>query len=1150
MAEQSEIPERIGRYEVRGVVGGGGMGEVYRVFDPVNRREVALKVLKFSYPRALHYFKREFRAVADLTHPNLVGLHDLHHDGERYFYTMELIDGVDFYVYVNGHNRLVSDPKVLAGPERVGRVRRGIVGLLRALAYLHENGCIHRDIKPSNVLVDREGEVRLVDFGIVKELLPGGVGQSLSQVFGTSTYFSPEQSLGSSVTSATDLYAVGVVLYELLAGSPPFDGDSAEVAIAHRTKAPPDLVHRVKGIPDDLVRVCMELLSKAPEDRPSAREALEMLNAPLDTESAEVEFVGRREARKVLHRALDRVRGGRGRIIMLEGPSGSGKTTLVEAFAQEARLFGASCFTGTCVHRDHVAFRGLDTAVERIAEAYRKQSARILRKMSEGERASLLRGFTFLGELLPAHLHGEPDAEISAGLGLQSLLRSLSEKRLLILVVEQIHHADAATLDALEILQRGGGLPPVLFVFTYRPDAVDPNGRHAAFIELLAAHPGTERISLPPFSLEETRQFVRNHLGAAAGWITEHVHRETQGVPLFVHSLVDHIRAHPQPSPQSFESMVLQQMAELPEAAQGVLAAVCLARETAVPGKVLERACGLDANALYEALVVLNRAGLVRTEVNTDGQTDAVAVHPRLMSVARKSLDSELTRRMHGLLARAYQESSGRASDIRHHWSGAGEPQRATRFAARAAGEAETSGDFGRAAELYALALDDSEEAEARVELFLQQSDCYAQAGRSLEAATALSRLAEEFPDEGAQWKARRLQLQLVGGQIGNVAEEAADLPAPARISIADLMVPFDANAAESLIEGLDTTDARLVRARILCNRHDANALAEARHLVDTAVHGPTPRDRVIHAHAHAVVCRAEGAHKAAEIVLDEAFDIASQLSTREPISLRLIMGRALLSLERGHITKARTSGRSLLMAARERGLTGLRGRACTLQAHIHLEAGERNAAGQLLVEARQCWPGDRVSAPHVYVALTRIRQLLYGRRLVEAEANLRTLKSDPRYRSFLVQREFARSFALLYTRLCAVAGLQRWMEDRGDTHQTVERIARARLALGRTLPRPDDWLHTLEAIESLLRYRAAHAEALLANRLGVPELRADDPRIISIQYAVLYAALAHQGRQDDVLEDQAREAVREAGAAVPVEAQTLLPAPNNRRLS
>ena len=162
----AELPRTIGRYEVRGTVGGGGMGDVYRVFDPVTRRELALKILKFSYPRALHYFKREFRAVARLNHVNLVKLHDLHVEDGSYFFTMELIEGSDLYVWVNGHNRVVTDTKVLAEPKRLKRVHQAFVGLMQALAYLHDNGCIHRDIKISNVLVDRGGIVKLVDFGI------------------------------------------------------------------------------------------------------------------------------------------------------------------------------------------------------------------------------------------------------------------------------------------------------------------------------------------------------------------------------------------------------------------------------------------------------------------------------------------------------------------------------------------------------------------------------------------------------------------------------------------------------------------------------------------------------------------------------------------------------------------------------------------------------------------------------------------------------------------------------------------------------------------------------------------------------------------------------------------------------------------------
>ena len=154
------------RYQVKGELGGGGMGDVYRVWDRDTNRDLAAKILKFTYPRALHYFKREFRAVASLSHPNLVALYDLHFEGEDYFYTMEYVDGTDLYVYVNTHNRVINDPSILRSPARLDRLRRAIIQLLRGLAFLHHHGRVHRDIKPSNILVDRDGRVRLVISGL------------------------------------------------------------------------------------------------------------------------------------------------------------------------------------------------------------------------------------------------------------------------------------------------------------------------------------------------------------------------------------------------------------------------------------------------------------------------------------------------------------------------------------------------------------------------------------------------------------------------------------------------------------------------------------------------------------------------------------------------------------------------------------------------------------------------------------------------------------------------------------------------------------------------------------------------------------------------------------------------------------------------
>ena len=236
--KEQNLPDKIGRYRVLSQLGAGGMGHVYRVYDPINDRELALKELKFDYPRALHYFKREFRAVASLSHPHLVSLHDLYHEDDRYFYTMELVEGRDIYHFVNQHNHIVRDPKLLCDGTRLERVFQCLTQLLQALDYLHSQGRIHRDIKPANILVDTRGKLRLVDFGVIKEEIPGGEGQSLSQVFGTSTYFSPEQSLSSRVTAATDIYAAGVVLYELLVGVTPFEGTHEEICEKHRNTPP------------------------------------------------------------------------------------------------------------------------------------------------------------------------------------------------------------------------------------------------------------------------------------------------------------------------------------------------------------------------------------------------------------------------------------------------------------------------------------------------------------------------------------------------------------------------------------------------------------------------------------------------------------------------------------------------------------------------------------------------------------------------------------------------------------------------------------------------------------------------------------------------------------------------------------------------
>jgi len=1114
------------------------MGDVYRVFDPTTRRELALKILKFTYPRALHYFKREFRSVARLQHPNLVRLHDLHRDGGRYFFTMELVDGVDLYVYVNGHDRLVTDQKVLCRPERVSRVRHALIQLLRALAFLHDHQCIHRDIKPSNILVDTAGRVRLVDFGIVKELLPGGEGQSLSQVFGTSTYFSPEQSLGSRVTSATDLYAVGVVLYELLSGTPPFEGDSADVAAMHRDRPPPSLVQRVPGVAPDLALVCMELLSKDPAHRPSAREALEMLDAEIDPEREIPDFVGRRPARKQLHSALERVRAGEGRVVLIEAASGRGKSALIEAFGQQARLFGASTFSGACVPRDHVELRGLDTVVERIAEAYRKQTARILRRLPMAERAPLLGAFSFLAELLPASEHGDPSSWAGGGLlGLSALLTRLAEKRLLILAVEHVHLADDATFDVLESLL--GDFPPILLLLSLRPDRVTPNTRAAAFLEVVRNLASTTRIELGNFELEETRKLLNDQLEEAPDWLVEHVHTETGGLPMFVAELAAELRRNPGAKP-TLDEIVSRRVKRLDEDARRVLTAVTISPR-GVPGLVLERACHLDGDGLFAALDSLEMADLVRTEVTSDGRQIAVPVQADLLAVARRHLASDEARAMHEMLARAYQASGGTAADLEYHWTVAGKPDRAPKFALKAAHEARADGQHARAAELLALALKTEHPNASRTDLLAQLADSLTQAGRYLQAARALEALEQSGGEEAARWRARKCQLYLMAGDLASFDTSATGLPEGARVPLADLLTPLDPGRAQVTLGDASGALANLVRARLLAGRQATRSVAEAAGLVRDAlqrIQRADPEKRAAVAIAEAVVLRAQGDLAGAADVVAEA---RVGLAGYELPTLRLMLGQAQIDLARGRITDARAIGRKLLAETRARGLTGLQARAAILQASILTEAGLFRGADHLLDEASRCMPAAPLALPHLWLRMSRAGRLFASSRFDDGARALADLHRDPSFSSLITRRSPASAYSLLQTRLCLAHAIRTFdAGDRDPDNSALRGLRRACAGLERVVPRPDRWLHVFKAADAYLAGRPADAGGMMEQALMQPDAPLDNPRVEALSWTLLAAALRARGRDDTKALGMAATLRREVGAAVSPEALLL----------
>ena len=251
-----------GRYELKHVVGSGGMSSVYCAFDTLLERNVALKILHDQYGGDEEYverFRREARAVAQLSHPNIVTVIDRGEEDGKQFIVFELVEGDNLKELVER-----------GGPLPVRRVLELGLEVGRALAFAHERGLVHRDVKPQNVLLDGDGRAKVTDFGIVRSLDAVGHTET-GTVLGTSHYIAPEQARGEKVDAKTDVYSFGVVLYELLTGNVPYPGDNfLSVAMKHVNDPIPNVLDTRPDTPLRLANLIERLLAKQPADRPTS----------------------------------------------------------------------------------------------------------------------------------------------------------------------------------------------------------------------------------------------------------------------------------------------------------------------------------------------------------------------------------------------------------------------------------------------------------------------------------------------------------------------------------------------------------------------------------------------------------------------------------------------------------------------------------------------------------------------------------------------------------------------------------------------------------------------------------------------------------------------------------------------------------------
>lgn len=456
------------RYQLREKLGSGGMGTVYRATDRLNNEEVALKQVLLlggdstaspsSDGDALRLsISREFRTVASLHHPNVIGVLDYGFDSDRQpYFTMDLLTN--------------PQPLTEAGHTLpIGGKIRLLIDMLHGLAYVHRRGIVHRDLKPANVLVDHAGRVKVLDFGLALQKTASEVDDG---IVGTVNYIAPEIFMGGVATAASDLYAVGVMAYELFARQFPYDDSTTTVLVDEILRRRPDF----SLIEDPLSDVVERLLEKQPERRyPDAASVIaalcQAIDQPVPQESIEVResflqasaFVGRETEFTSLTDALTNAANGKGSSWLLGGESGVGKSRLLEELRTWALVKDILVLRGQGVARNGLPYQLWRDALRRLA---------LSTSLSDLELSILKDVVPDIGGLLGRIVADAAPLEIRAARQRLSLTIMDVFKRQtqpVMLVLEDLQWA-GESLEPLRQLNRFVGDQPWLIVASYRDD--------------------------------------------------------------------------------------------------------------------------------------------------------------------------------------------------------------------------------------------------------------------------------------------------------------------------------------------------------------------------------------------------------------------------------------------------------------------------------------------------------------------------------------------------------------------------------------------------------------------------------------------------------------------------------------------------------
>ncbi len=757
------------RFTCLGRLGAGAFGVVYRVFDSERNLLVALKKLLHHDPAHLLRFKREFRSLVDLVHPNLVQLYELFGDHRQWFFTMELVPGVDFVSYVRSAGGTVDWV----------RLRESLHQLAAGVQALHSSARLHRDLKPSNVLVTAAGRVVILDFGLVKELESQSLLSEQSVALaGSPAYMAPEQASGGAIGEAADWYAVGAILYKAVTGQLPFTGSWTEtLARKQREDAPPsrDLNPEV---PADLDEACRYLLARTPEMRSQGAAILSALPTRnvISPQRDRERFVGRRRELSLLGQRFAALRTGTRQVVLIEGQSGIGKTSLIGHFLSGLKPGNpaATILRGRCRESESVPYKALDPIADELVWYLQSLPQPVALALLPRHPELLRRLFPVFGEL--AILSDFPDRP-SAGLDEQQirrrafealceLLGRIADRGPLVIAIDDLQWGDLDSIAFIAELVLPANAAALLLILSFRSEQAESNRTLGALRSLDQRAKSAESwltLQLGGLSEEEGRELLQllDREGVAMreeqSW---EILRESRGSPMLLAELfrfTSREDATGQPaSGRLLSDMIRHRASTLSATARELLEALSVAGEPLAKATLFRTVRVTDEDPA-RALGLLMKDRLVRVSGGAPaGQLEPF--HDQVREASLSWLSPRQLQDWHAHLAELFEaEEEPDPQRLLRHYRGAGNLPAAFSSALGAAKGAETALAFDQAARFYAEALETGEGNEgAQAALYRKRAEALAKAGRGYESGQCYLQAAR-WPQQNDTTEMRRL---------------------------------------------------------------------------------------------------------------------------------------------------------------------------------------------------------------------------------------------------------------------------------------------------------------------------------------------------------------------------------------------------------